>query len=291
MQESDALNDGCLDGQVHHGHGHAHLVGRVRTHHAGHRHDEPMGPEEAVKSLLILGQVALSAGDYESAVEAYGGALEIEPTNETALCNLGSLYARGLGVGQDYVEAARLFHQVELSGNERARKLCGKCLFDYVDGNLDAKKPSDLYAEVAVFVSRVYSEATSPKQEVNNALYAIASTYLNRGSYAEAAKVLRASAEFGGDGFAQYYLGKLYNAGAGLDRSDLAALYWLDCAVDNGAADIARADRDALLDAYRQTLTDSEFCGMMASLVAWCEAGSPDVPTSPDKAERWRDLL
>ncbi len=288
MQANDARNDGHKHDQTHHGHAH-HEHGHA--HHGGHHHDEPMGPKEAVRSLLILGQVALNSGDHESAKEAYAGALEIEPGNETALYNLGSLYARGLGVRQDYVEAARLFHQAELAGNARARKLCGKCLFDYVDGGLDGKRPSDLYAEIAVFVSRVYPEASSPKQEVASALFAIASTYLNKGSYPQAAKVFRASAEFGGDGYAQYYLGKLYNAGAGVERSDLAALYWLDCAVDNGAADIARADRDALLDAYRQTLSDAEFREMMTSLVALCENGSPDVPANQDKAARWRELL
>ena len=64
-----------------------------------------MSQEEAVRSLLLLGQVGLSARDYESAIEAYASVLKLEP-NETAAYNLGSLYARGLGVRQDFAEAA-----------------------------------------------------------------------------------------------------------------------------------------------------------------------------------------
>lgn len=264
----------------HHRHGHD---------HAAHHHDEPISQDEAVQSLLMLGQVALDAADYESASEAFASILKLEP-NEAAFYNLGSFYARGLGVRQDFMEAARLFHQAELLGNERAAKLCRKCMFDYLLEGLGERKPADLYAEMAFFVTRVYPEAADQRKEAGSGLFAIASTLANKGAYAEAAKVFRAAAEFGNDGYAQYYLAVLYNSGAGLEENDLAALYWLDCAVDNGAADMALGDRDGMLDAYRQSLTAPEFCEMMAALADWCEAGTPDVPANPEKAARWRAL-
>lgn len=177
-----------------------------------------MSAEEAVRSLLILGQVALDAGDYESATEAFASVLTIEP-NEVALYNLGSFYARGLGVRKDFMEAARLFHQAELLGNGRAGKLCGKCMLDYLSEGIEGKSPADLYAAMAVFVSRVYPEATDQKLEVNNGLLAVAVTYLNKGNYAEAAKVLRAAAEFGNDETAQSYLAALESAG--IDSADV----------------------------------------------------------------------
>jgi tetratricopeptide (TPR) repeat protein len=140
-------------------------------HHAEHEHhhEAPMTPEEAVRSLLVLGQVALNAGDYESAIEAYGSILQLEQ-NEVALYNLGSLYARGLGLRQDYVEAARLFRQAELMGNEQAGKLCAKCMFDYLLEGLDQSRPSDLYAEMAVFVTRVYPEAEDQHRALDEAI-------------------------------------------------------------------------------------------------------------------------
>ena len=257
--------------------------------HSHHHHDEPMSPDEAVRSLLLLGEVALSAGDFESAAEAYASALKIEQ-NETALYNLGSLYARGLAVRQDYVEAARLFHQAELLGNERAGKLCAKCMFDYLNEDLANKTPADLYAALAVFVARVYPEAADQKLEVSQGLFAIASTYFSREAYAEAALVFRAGAEFANDGYAQYYLATLYDAGAGLKKNSLAALYWLDRAVDNGAADVALSERDGMLGAYREGLTDAGFREMMDMLSHWCASGTDDVPVDPAKAAQWREL-
>lgn len=155
-----------------------------------------MTPEEAVRSLLILGQVALQAGDYESAADAYGSILRITP-NETALYNLASLHARGLGVRRDFLEGARLFHQAELLGNEQAGKLCRKCMFDYINEGFGNATAADLYAAMAVFVSRVYPEATNQAAEVGSGLHALAATYLNRGEQAKATTALHAIAEFG----------------------------------------------------------------------------------------------
>ncbi|MCR4871066.1 MAG: hypothetical protein K5859_07205 [Atopobiaceae bacterium] len=257
--------------------------------HHEHHHDEPIGPEEAVRSLLLLGQTALDAGDYESAVIAYESVLKIGQ-DETALVNLGSLYARGLGARRSFVEAARLFHQAELLGNARAGKLCGKCMYDFIHEGFEDKKPSDLYAAMAVFVSRVYPEAEDPHQEVDHGLFAIAATHYNNGEFAEAAKVFRAGAEFAGDGLAQYYLAMLYDAGSGVEQSDLAALYWLDRAVDSGSADMALEYRDGMLDAYRQSLPEGEFRQVIERLAAWCERGTADIPSDPVKAQRWREI-
>ena len=262
--------------EAHHHHHHDHE----------HHHEEPMTPEEAVRSLLLLGEVALSSADYDAAVEAYASALKIEQ-NENALYNLGSLYARGLGVKKNYVEAARLFHQAELLGNEKAGKLCGKCMLDYLHDGFEDRSAAELYAAMAVFVSQVYPEATDQKAEVNQGLYVVGATHFDKGEYAEAAKVFRAAAEFGGDGYAQYYLGLLYGAGAGLPKNDLAALYWLDCAADNGAEALAAKERDDILDALRQSLSAPEFDETMKALAAWCEWGTDDVPVSPAKALRW----
>lgn len=248
-----------------------------------------MSPEEMVSSLLVLGEVALGASDYESAFDAYASILKLEQ-NESALYNLGSMYARGLGVRKDFAEAARLFHQAELLGNDRAAKLCGKCMFDFIHEGLDGKTPAELYAMMALFVLRAYPEAEDQRAEVNRGLYAVAATCLNKGEYAEAARVFRAAAEFGNDGYAQYYLAQLYNAGAGLQQNDLAALYWLDCAVENGAADVALSDRDGMLDAYRNALSDSELHAAMEELATWCEMGTADVPANPAKATRWRGV-
>ena len=271
-----------------HDHAHEQLQGGHEAHHAGHHHHEkPMSPEEAVRSLLVLGQVAVNSGDYQSAVKAYASALEIEP-NETAFYYLGNLNARGLGTRKDFAEAARLFHQAELMGNERAGKLCAKCMLDYLSEGIGSKTPVELYAAMAVFVARVYPEAEDQKREVNAGLLAVANTFLTKGKHDAAAKVFRAAAEYGNDGFAQYYLAELYGTGVGVQQNNLVALYWLDCAVDNGAASAALDERDEMLDAYRQALSSAEFHETMATLASWCEAGTTDIPANPAKAEYWR---
>ena len=276
-----AQEQGHREHEPHHHEGH--------EHHHHHDHEEPMTTEEAVRSLLVLGEVALGSEDYDSAVEAYASVLKLEE-NETAAYNLGSFYARGLGVKQNFMEAARLFHQAELMGNERAGKLCAKCMMDYLQDGYGRKTPIELYAAMAMFVLRVYPEADDQRAEVGRGLYAIGATYLNKDECGEAAKAFRAAAEFAHEGYAQYYLALLYNAGAGVPKNDLAALYWLDCAVDNGAAEVALAERDGLLDAFRQGLSASEFHDAMVTLATWCEEGTDDVPKSPLKAARWRLL-
>lgn len=209
--EGDAAGGKSSAHGHHHGHRHEH---HGHGHHHGHEHhhDEPMSQEDAVRSLLLLGEVALGAGDYESAVQAYASVLKLEP-NETAAYNLGSFYARGLGVAKEYAEAARLFHQAELLGNERAGKLCAKCMYDYLVDGLDAKSPADVYAAMAVFVTRAYPELEDHKPEVNNGLIAIAGTLASRGAYAEALKVFGAAAEFGESEEAQRWVDALGDAG------------------------------------------------------------------------------
>ena len=143
---------------------------------------------------------------------------------------------------------------------------------------------------MAVFVSRVYPEASDQKAEVDRGLIALAGTLYNRGEYPAAAKAFRAAAEFGNDGYAQHYLAVLYSAGTGVTQSDLATLYWLDRAVESGAADVALEERDGMIDAYRQTLSPADFRATMGQLAGWCEDGTPDVPVSPACAARWRAL-
>lgn len=170
---------------LHHGH----------VHGDGPHATKQMSQEDVVHSLLLLGQLALNASDYESAADAYASALELGQ-DEAALYNLGSLYARGLGVKRDFVEGARLFHQAELLGNERAGMLCRKCMFDYVCEGVDEWTPADVYAAMAVFVSRVYPEAADKKAEVIRGLQVVAATLSAKGAHAEATKVLHVATTY-----------------------------------------------------------------------------------------------
>ena len=102
--------------------------------------------------------------------------------------------------------------------------------------------------------------------------------------------MFRAAAEFSSYGYSQNCLAVLYNVGAGLEKNDLASLYWFDKAVDNGAADVAKKDRDGILNAYKTNLTPREFYEEMMKLSGWCNIGSEAVPKDAAKAAYWRAI-
>lgn len=140
------------------------------------------------------------------------------------------------------------------------------------------------------FVKYIYPETEDVNLEVCRKLFAIAGNHFNKKEYPPAAKLFRAAAEFGNDGYSQNYLAVLYNLGAGLEQNDLAALYWFDKAVDNGAADVARRDRDGILNAYQTNLTPAEFYKTMLTLSGWCGIGHEDVPKDAAKSAFWREI-
>ena len=238
-----------------------------------------------VDTMLATAEVAIDKGNYELAIETYKDILKLEP-DATAQYNLGSLYAHGKGIKQDFQEAAYWFHQAELLGDEQAGKLCLKCTLDFVHQDFDAKCPERLYLSTAHFIGMVYSDVDI-KLETCRTLYSIAGNHFNKLEYEKAAKLFRAAGEFGDDGYSQNYLAVLYNAGKGVAQNDLAALYWFGKAVDNGAADVALQDRDGILNAYRTNLSKEEFSVMMLRLAEWCRTGNADVPKDAKKVEYW----
>ena len=245
--------------------------------------------KDIIDMMVTMADIAMNDGNYERAVESYRIILKLEP-NEIAQYNLGSLYAQGKGVKQDFMEGAYWFHQAELGGDEQAGKLCLKCSLDFARQNFDRKSPEQLYTDMARFIKHVYPETADVNLEVCRKLYAIAGNHFNKKEYTAAAKLFRAAAEFGNDGYSQNYLAVLYNAGAGLEKNDLAALYWFDKAVDNGAANVAQKDRDGILNAYKTNFSPADFYAEMLKLSGWCAIGSEDVPKDAAKSVYWREI-
>lgn len=241
--------------------------------------------KDIIDTMLTTAEVAIDKEDYKRAIETYKDILKLEP-NATAQYNLGSLYAQGKGIKQDFQEAAYWFHQAELLGDEQAGKLCLKCILDFIHQDFDAKSPEQLYLSMAHFNRKVYTDVYIDL-EVCRTLYSVAGNHFNKQEFEKAAKLFRAAGEFGDDGYFQNYLAVLYNAGKGVAQNDLAALYWFDKAVDNGAADVALQDRDGILNAYRTNLSKEEFSAMMLRLAEWCRTGNADVPKDAKKVEYW----
>lgn len=249
----------------------------------------PHSSKDAINMMIIVANQAMENGDYKRAAEGYKNILKLEP-NVTAQYNLGSLYAQGKGVKQDFMEGAYWFRQAELRGDDQAGKLCIKCTIDFVHQDFDKKSHEQLYTDMVRLVKYVYPETEDVNLEACRKLFAIGGNHFNRKEYQVAAKLFRTAAEFGNDGYSQNYLAVLYNLGAGVKQNDLAALYWFDKAVDNGAADVALKDRDGMLNAYKTNFTPAEFYEEMIQLSGWCGIGYVDVPKDAVKSAFWREI-
>ena len=102
-----------------------------------------LNSKDIIDMMVMMAEIAMEKDDF-AAADQYKNILKLEP-NETAQYNLGSLYAQGKGVGQDFMEGAYWFRQAELSGDEQAGKLCMKCSMDFVHQDFDIKSPQQLY--------------------------------------------------------------------------------------------------------------------------------------------------
>lgn len=244
--------------------------------------------EKVIDVMLALAESMLNEGNAERAVEQYKSILQLCP-NSTAQYNLGSLYAQGKGVKQDFCEGAYYFRQAEMAGDETASKLVRKCELDCICQSIGKASYAELYERMKKFINRVYPEDAT-EARIGHELSTMGRHLIDKEEYAEAAKLLRAAAEFCNDGEGQNYLGVLYNAGAGVEKNDLISLYWFDRAADNGFQ-AAKTDRDGLFNAYRNILSADEFVEYMERIAHWCDTGSADVPKTAEKVDYWHRIV
>ena len=240
--------------------------------------------QEIIDTMIAVANLAIEKGDYKLAAETYRSILELQP-DETTQHNLGTLYAQGKGVKQDFMEAAYWFNQ---AGDEQSKKLCIRCMMNLIHQDFQNKTSEQIYFDMVRFVKFIWP-LKNLELEVNRNLYAMAGNHFNKQEYAEAAKLFRAVAEFGNDGASQNYLAILYNQGAGVEKNDLISLYWFDKAVDNGIG-AAQTDRNGILNAYRTNLPPADFYKQMMILSGWCSVGSEDIPKDANKAVYWRKI-
>lgn len=245
------------------------------------------GRKTAERLLADAGRL-LNAGQAEAAAQRYREAWE-RHGNGTAAYNLGTLYALGRGVPQDFIQAARCYADAREKGEPQADKLWKKCLLDFAHQNLDRKTPRQVYEDLAAFF-RQTAPAGWTKDRLCDTIYDLAAYDISKRDFGSAARLARAGAEFGGDGRCQNLLGVLYNRGAGVKRNDLVALYWFDLAADRGV-EAAGIDRDGILNAYRRTLSREEFSAYMGYLADWCGSGTEDVAKNQEKQKHWRSKV
>ncbi len=247
--------------------------------------DKSLTSEKVIQKMLVNAERCLESDMPERAFETYKQIVELTP-NTTAQYNLGSLYAQGKGTDQNFLQAVYWFHQAALNGDTSAEKLLVKSTMDYFEQDLSEVKPSGIYQKTQQYIQNLY-----PKENGNSiaaeTLYSLAGHHFNKREYAEAAKLFRTAAEYYNHGQSQNYLAVLYNTGAGVEKDDLAALYWFDRAVDNGM-EISKKDRDGILNAYFENSSLEEFFDIMEILARACINGTIDIPRDNEKAKYWR---
>lgn len=232
---------------------------------------------------------------YEQAFDMFQ--LVAENTNNSeAQHNLGSMYAQGLGIEQNFVEAAYWFHKAYENGEQKADKLTTKCLLDYANTVLKPEvavgmSAKGIYATLSAFAKRVYN-AENDSSIVRNLILELATYYLNsKMDYVMAAKLSRTGAEYENEPTCQNYLAAIYHAGRGLEKNDLAALYWFDKAAEQGVA-AAKNNRDDILNAYANDFGAQETIEQLSVLVDWCTTGTNEaVPIDKVKADYWQKMI
>lgn len=126
-----------------------------------------------------------------------------------------------------------------------------------------------------------------PEESVKQML-ADAGACMQAKQYAKAADTYRAVLTLEPSAEAMNWLGVLYNAGAGVVKNDLAALYWLDKAAEAGH-EAAKKDRDGILRAYVKKYGRSKIKTVTQEISRDCEIGALHIPKDQEKAIYWRE--
>lgn len=247
-----------------------------------------MSSQDVIESMLLLAETAMNDKNYKAAFDMYKNIVSLEP-NETAQFNLGVLYANGYGVEPDLLQAGYWFAQAQRSEDDEAEDKAYQCMVNFVYQDIENKTPEEVYFSLIKFIKYVYPEQYN-ENEIGNILFFFAEQSNNSQNYSAAFKLFYACAQFANNGKAQNYLGVYFNMGCGVERNDLAALYWWDKAVSNGAESLALQDKNSLLNYYKSSLSPKEFYEHIMILSGWCRIGNEDVPKDAQKADYWREV-
>ncbi len=156
-----------------------------------------------------------------------GTQAKAERGDADAQYNLGRLYAKGLGVKDDYKEATRWYRQAADQGHARAQVALGE---HYAAGQ---GVPQD-NAEAVKWYRRAAEQGDATGQYTLAVMYLVGTGVPK--DDAEALKWYRASAEQG-YALSLFHLGMRYKKGQGVTPDSAEAYKWLTLAAANGIAE------------------------------------------------------
>ncbi|MCH5319836.1 MAG: sel1 repeat family protein [Paramuribaculum sp.] len=173
---------------------------------------------------------AFNKGDYKKCFELANQLKE----HAAAQNYLAIMYADGLGMAQDYAEAARWFRKAAEQGDETGQCGLGRM---YATGQGVAQD----YAEAARWYRKSAEQGNAAAQWSLGLLYTYGEGVAQ--DYAEAARWFRKSAEQG-HADAQYDLGVIYHNGQGVAQDYAEAVRWFRKSAEQGNADAIKVLKD-----------------------------------------------
>lgn len=204
-------------------------------------------PKAVLAGLLLAVAASCDRDSHDVASERQPNIAEVrhkaEGGDATAQKDLGAIYAKGLGVEQDYREAAKWYQLAAAQGNPAAQTALGE-LCEVGQG-----VPRN-EAEGAKWYRKAAEQGYAPAQYNLAVLLTV-----GRGvpmNVSEALKWYRAAADQG-DPLAQYNLGMRHFEGKGVPRDPIMAYVWLSRAAANKLSDATAA-----LEQLRPTMTQEQ---------------------------------
>ena len=240
--------------------------------------------QTVIEAKCFLAEMALKHSDYEYAVQIYREILDLTDSGLAAY-QMGALCAMGKGTKQDFLEAAYWFFQAQNQGKEEAGRLLAKSTLDYFRQDLDRLTPELLWKKAVSFSERVFGEQETRAASIS-CLKQMVNFCIEKEDFENEVKIVRALAEYGKDAESQNRMGVLYNRGIGLERNDLAALYWFNKAEEQGEA-AAGTDCDGIFQAYCRNLGREDFAEQIGLLAHWCRTGRGPVPLDRERGAYW----
>jgi hypothetical protein len=186
-----------------------------------------------MRQMIIVVLVLLFAGFYNhyypSNVYAEDPTANIEQS-PASLFSRGAMYAEGLGVPQDYAEAAKWYRMAADMGEAAAQLNLG-VMYEHGQG-----VPQD-YKEAEKWYRMAAVQGFMQAQFNLGLMYSLGMGVPQ--DYIEAAKWLRMAAEQGKAG-AQYLLGLMFDQGLGVKQDNIEAAKWYRMAAEQGNAGAQR---------------------------------------------------
>jgi len=172
-----------------------------------------------------------------------------EQGNRIAQNYIGSLYAEGKGVKQDYAQAAKWYRKAAKQGHRSAQSSLGY-LYDV------GKGVKQDYAQAAKWYRKAAEQGSPSAQNSLGYLYDVGKGV--KQDYSQAAKWYRKAAEQGHRS-AQNNLGYLYDVGKGVKQDYAQAAKWYQKAAEQGSS-IAKSNLAGLNSRTKSPLINIQFC-------------------------------